>query len=424
MRLSQFVTKTSKEASQSDVSRNAQLLTRAGFVNKLMAGVYSYLPLGLRTLNKIERIVREEMDALGAQEVLLPALQPREIWDQTGRWDTVDVLFRFKGAGDRDLALGPTHEEVVTPLVNSFVQSYRDLPRAVYQIQTKFRNEARAKSGLLRGREFRMKDMYSFHANPEDLDAFYERSITAYHNVYRRCGLGAITLLTYASGGIFSKYSHEFQTLTPFGEDVVYRVPGKDIAINKEIIADREVLASLIPGFTGGAAELEEVKAIEVGNIFKLGTRFPDAFGNNYTDAAGGAQKIHMGCYGIGPSRLLGTIAECLGDERGLIWPDAVAPYQVHLVSLARSEEETAACDAIYQQLLQQGIEVLYDDRSGVQAGEKLADADLIGLPHRLLVSKKTLAAGGIEWKRRTAAEAVVLPLEQFLSKGMTAQAA
>jgi prolyl-tRNA synthetase len=424
MRLSQLVTKTSKDTSQSDVSRNAQLLTRAGYVNKLMAGVYSYLPLGLRALNKIEQIIREEMNALGAQEVLLPALQPREIWDQTGRWDTVDVLFRFKGAGDRDLALGPTHEEVVTPLVTSFVQSYRDLPRAVYQIQTKFRNEARAKSGLLRGREFRMKDMYSFHATPEDLDAFYEQALAAYKKVYERCGLGAITLVTYASGGIFSKYSHEFQTLTEYGEDTVFRAPGGSIAINKEVVEDVEALRAIVPSYQGGKIDLEEAKAIEVGNIFKLSTRFPDAFNATYTDAAGGQQKIYMGCYGIGPSRLLGTIAECLSDDKGLIWPDEVAPYTVHLVSLARTPEETEAAERVYAQLSAQGIDVLYDDRVGPQTGEKLADADLMGMPHRLLISKKTMAANGIEWKPRRATESQVLPFEQFLAQGVQMKAA
>jgi prolyl-tRNA synthetase len=417
MRLSQSIAKTSKETSQSDVSRNAQLLTRGGFINQLMAGVYSFLPLGLRTLNRIEQIIREEMDALGAQEVLMPALHPRDIWDQTGRWDTVDVLFRFKGAGDRDLALGPTHEEVVTPLVTSFVRSYRDLPRAAYQIQTKFRNEARAKSGLLRGREFRMKDMYSFHATPEDLDHFYDKALAAYKRVYERCGLGAITLVTYASGGIFSKYSHEFQTLTDYGEDIVYRLPDSDIAINKEIIEDQDALRSIMPNYQAGDEKrLIEAKAIEVGNIFKLSTRFPDAFGATYTDAAGTAQKIHMGCFGIGPSRLLGTIAECLSDERGLIWPESVAPYRVHLVSLARSDDEISACDGIYQTLTARGIETLYDDRHGLQAGEKLADADLIGIPHRLVVSKKTLAAQSVEWKRRTAAEGQLISLDDFMN--------
>ncbi|MDR3425377.1 MAG: hypothetical protein P4M13_09975 [Alphaproteobacteria bacterium] len=241
-----------------------------------MAGVYSYLPLGLRVLNHIEGIIREEMNALGAQEILMPALQPKELWDQTKRWETVDVLFRFKGRGDRELTLGPTHEEVVTPLVTRFVRSYRDLPVAAYQIQTKFRNEARAKSGVLRGREFRMKDLYSFHASQDDLDQFYERAVGAYQNVFSRCGLGHQTLLTYASGGVFSKFSHEFQTLTPYGEDTVYRVPGRDVAINKEIVHEEGVLKDVANG--KAIEDLEEVKAIEVGNIFKLSTRFTDAF--------------------------------------------------------------------------------------------------------------------------------------------------
>lgn len=398
MRLSQLFSRTSKEASQSDVSRNAQYLTRAGYIDKLMAGVYSYLPLGLRVLNRIESIIREEMDALGAQEVLMPALQPREIWDQTGRWDKVDVLFRFKGQGDRDLTLGPTHEEVVTPLVTNFIRSYRDLPTAAYQIQTKFRNEARAKSGLLRGREFRMKDMYSFHESQEDLDKFYERAIIAYKNVFARCGLGHLTLLTFASGGIFSKFSHEFQTVTPYGEDVIYRVPEADIAINKEILEEDGVLQDIAGGRT--AKELEEIKAIEVGNIFKLSTRFPDAFSRSFTDKNGNQQKIYMGCYGIGPSRLMGTIAECLSDDKGLVWPEEISPYHFHLISLARDEDDIRAADEIYTLLLNNGVEVLYDDRQ-LQAGEKLADCDLIGIPNRIVVSRKTLAQSSIEFKKR-----------------------
>lgn len=416
MKISQLLTKTTKDISRSDVSRNAQLLTRAGYIHKLMAGVYSFLPLGLRTLNKIENIIRQEMDMVGAQEVLMPALQPKEIWETTERWNKVDVLFKLSGQGDRDLALGPTHEEVVTPLVTNFVKSYRDLPKSVYQIQTKFRNEPRAKSGLLRGREFRMKDMYSFHTSQDNLDAFYTRATAAYKNIYKRCGLGDITLLTYASGGIFSRYSHEFQTITPYGEDIVYRIPGSDIAVNKEIISDQTVLAELIPNYKPGDEEkLEELKAIEVGNIFKLGSRFCDAFGASYTDDQGKNNPIVMGCYGIGPSRVMGTIAECLSDERGLIWPAAIAPYSVHLVSLSRDSGEIARCDEIYDQLRSLSIDVLYDDRVGVQAGEKLADADLIGLPHRIVVSKKTLAENKVEWKQRASSESVLLSLADFL---------
>ena len=418
MKISQLASRTTKNVAADEISKNAQLLTRAGFVHKLMAGVYTYLPLGLMALNKIENIVREEMNALGANEILMPALQPREIWDATQRWDAIDVLFKLKGAGDRDLALGPTHEEVVTPLMGTCIKSYRDLPLAVYQIQNKFRNEARAKSGLLRGREFRMKDLYSFHTDQADLDAYYDRATAAYHRVYARCGLGDRTLLTYASGGAFSKYSHEFQTLTEAGEDIVYRLPGTNIAINKEIIDDAEAMANIRA--THGVApeaQLEECKAIEVGNIFKLGTRFSDACGVKYTDREGKVQPVIMGCYGIGPSRLLGTIAEVLADERGLIWPAEIAPFKVHLVSLAKTDDEAQAVAALYAQLQSAGLSVLFDDRAGVSAGEKLADADLLGMPHRVVVGAKSLTNQAAEWKPRPAAEAQLVPLAQLVGQ-------
>jgi len=415
MRFTQLVTKTAKQTAESDVSRNAQLLTRAGYVNRLMAGVYSYLPLGLRVLTKIENIIRDEMNKLGGQEILMPALHPKEIWDTTGRWD-MDILFHLKGAGDRDFALGPTHKETVTPLIGSFVKSYRDLPTAVYQIQTKFRNEARAKSGLLRGREFRMKDLYSFHTSQADLDAFYERAVQAYKNIFARCGLGETTVMTYASGGAFSKFSHEFQTITPYGEDLIYRIPGKDIAINKEILGEEEVLKELVPGHKAGEKpQLEELKSIEVGTFFKLGTRFTDAFGVKFTDETGKPQPVLMGCYGIGPSRVMGTIAEVLSDEAGLIWPSEVAPYQVHLITLARDEAERTASDELYAKMTAAGIEVLYDDRLGARAGEKLNDADLIGLPVRVLLSHKTLEKQSAEVKKRTAKEAELIPLNKLL---------
>ncbi len=414
MRLSDLSSKTTKDVNQSDPSRNAQLLTKAGYVDRLMAGAYSYLPLGLRVLTKIENIIREEMNAVGSQEILMPALHPRENWDQTGRWDTVDILYKLKGAGDRDLTLGPTHEEVVTPLVGRFIQSYRDLPKSVYQVQTKFRNEVRAKSGLLRGREFRMKDLYSFHSTQEDLDTYYQRVLEAYHKVYRRCGLGDITLLTYASGGMFSKFSHEFQTITPYGEDTVFKIPGTEIAINKEIMGEVEVLKELLPNYKEGDEEnLEELKAIEVGNIFKLGSRFSDAFNLKYTDKEGKVNGIVMGCYGLGPSRVMGTIAECISDDAGLVWPEEVAPYQVHLVSLLKDGSEA---DALYSKLQESKIEVLYDDRSNSGAGEKFADADLIGCPYRLVISKKTLAENGLEFKKRSEKEGMIVSMEKALS--------
>jgi len=230
LRLSDLFTHTTKEFAQGEASRNARLLTRAGYISQLMAGVHSFLPLGLRVLDRIETIMREEMDGIGAQEILMPALQPKEIWARSGRWEKVDVLFKLTGGGDREFALGATHEEVVTQLVSGFIRSYRDLPVAVYQVQTKFRDEPRPKAGLLRAREFRMKDMYSFHANQASLNEFYEKAIGAYRNILRRCGLASHTILTFASGGIFSTYSHEFQTLTPFGEDIIYRLPGSEAA--------------------------------------------------------------------------------------------------------------------------------------------------------------------------------------------------
>jgi prolyl-tRNA synthetase len=409
LRQTQLVSRTVREASKEDVSVNAQLLVRAGFVDKLFAGVYSYLPLGCRVLAKIERIVREEMTRIGSQEVLMPALQPREIWDTTNRWD-MEVLFRLKGDGERDLALGPTHEEVVTPLVGRFLHSYKDLPASVFQIQTKFRNEPRAKSGVLRGREFRMKDMYSFHLDQADMDAFYERAKVAYTRVFDRCGLGPQTFLTFASGGAFSKYSHEYQTITPFGEDTIHLWREKGIAVNREILEDIRGA----PEWNG--AQFEEVKAIEVGNIFQLGTRFSDACGISVQDGTGTKRSVLMGCYGIGSTRLLGTVVEVHHDERGILWPEEVAPFDLHLLSLVRSAEEKAVVEQLLQKLDALGVDVLLDDRE-VSAGQKFADSDLIGIPTRAIVSAKTLAAGCLEVKRRASAEAEQIPTQAFLTK-------
>jgi prolyl-tRNA synthetase len=410
MRLSNFLQKSVKTYKE-DLSKNAQLLIRAGFVNCLMSGVYSYLPMGLRVLTKISNIVREEMNKIGAQEILMPVLQPREIWDTTGRWDKVDVLFKLKGHGDKDLALGPTHEEVVSPLVGLFINSYKDFPKAVFQIQTKFRNEPRAKSGILRGREFLMKDMYSFHTSQEDLDEFYEKSIVAYKNVYNRCGIGDKTILTFASGGVFSKYSHEFQTITPAGEDFVYKVKD-DLALNNEIIDDPEVLKEFN---IKDKNLLKTEKTIEVGNIFKLGTKFTSAFNVKYNDRDGSEKIPPMGCYGIGISRVMGAVVECLGDEKGLVWPEEIAPFKAHLVGLSFKEDEVAKCDEIYDKLLKAGIDVLYDDRRETSAGEKLNDADLFGIPHRLVVSSKTLTEGKVEYRKRNDDRTQLMKLEEII---------
>lgn len=392
MKQSHLFTKTQKQLSTDITSVNAQLLLRGGFIDQVTAGVYTMLPLGLLVLQRIEKIIREEMNAVGGQEISMPALLPKELWETTGRWSAIDVLFKLTGSGEKEYALGATHEEVVTPLVQKYVFSYKDLPQAVYQIQTKFRDEPRAKSGLLRGKEFRMKDLYSFHTSQEDLDAYYEKVTTAYHNVYRRCGIGESTVLTYASGGAFSKYSHEFQTISPVGEDLIFFCAGCAIAINKEIIED---LAHTCPQC--GNTTLEEKQAIEVGNIFKLGVRFTEAFQFSYLDEAGEAQHPIMGCYGIGPSRVMGTIVEMHHDEQGILWPKEIAPYDIHLVSLCREPEDKQKADAVYEQLRASGMSVLYDDRDEVRPGEKFADSDLIGIPTRYIVSKKTIENNQIE---------------------------
>jgi prolyl-tRNA synthetase len=412
MRQSALFTKVSRNIDKDEVSLNAQLLTRAGYVEKLMAGVYSFLPLGLRVLTKIEGIVRQEMDALGAQEIVMPALQPKDPWEQTGRWDTVDILFKFKGAGDRDMTLGPTHEEVVTPLVGKQIQSYRDLPIAVYQIQTKFRNEARAKSGLLRGREFRMKDMYSFHTSQNDLDAFYDRVVDAYKRVFQRCGVGESTLLTAASGGMFSKFSHEFQTLTESGEDIVYLHPDEALGINRELMELPDINKELnLVQPDGTYRPMEERKAIEVGNIFKLGTRFSDAFKLAFVDESGQKQSVIMGCYGLGPTRLMGAVVETLSDESGLKWPKEIAPFTLHLISLAKNAEEQEKAEQIYTSLTASGFQVLFDDRMDLRAGEKFAESDLLGVPDRLVVSSKTLAQESVEHKSRFTGATSLIPL-------------
>lgn len=395
MKQSQLFTKTRKVIAGDEPSINAQLLERAGFVSKLMAGVYSYLPLGLRVLTKIENIVRQEMNTVHGQEVFLPALQPKEVWEATGRWNSIDVLYKLKGAGDRDLALGPTHEEIITPLVAQYIQSYKDLPFAAYQIQTKFRNEVRSKSGLLRGREFRMKDLYSFHTSQEDLDQYYDTVKAAYLRIFDRCGLGDITYFTYASGGVFSKYSHEFQTVTEYGEDLVHVCAQCKVAINKEIIAD-------VPSCPDcGNKNLEEKKAIEVGNIFKLGTRFSASCSTLFTNQEDIQHPVIMGCYGLGTSRLMGSIVEILHDKAGIVWPKEIAPYAVHLVVLGKEDEVYTQAQQIYEQLLKQGVEVLFDDRRGLNPGEKFADSDLIGIPTRMVISPKTMLNNQIELKDR-----------------------
>lgn len=413
MRLSTLFTKTSKESVADASSLNADLLVRAGYVSKTMAGVYSFLPLGLRVLRNIEEIVREEMDRIDGQEVLLSALAPKEAWVSTGRWDTVDVLFKVEGADESEYALNPTHEEIVSPMAKAFVRSYRDLPFAAYQIQTKFRKELRAKSGILRGREFLMKDLYSFHVDTADLDRYYEVVQGAYDRVFERLGIGEHTYLTYASGGTFSQYSHEYQVLLPNGEDTIFvsveaEKQGKRIAVNREIF---EAGTTVCP-VTGGR-EFREERASEAGNIFKLGTKFSEPTELRFTDEKGAQHPVVMGCYGIGISRLMGILAEAWSDNKGLVWSPTVAPYRVHVVTLARSEDEPAWAEAValVEKLEAKGISVLFDDRFDVSAGVKFADADLLGMPTRVVVSKKTLEGKSVEMQDRRTGAVTMVPL-------------
>jgi len=396
MRQSKLFTKISKVPPKDETSFNAQVLIRAGFIDKVGAGIYSFLPLGLRVHNKICNIIRDEIDKIGGQEILMPGLTPKEVWDATDRWDSFDALFKLRGSDTKEYALGATHEEIVTPLVKKHIFSYKELPAHIYQIQTKFRNEKRAKAGLIRGREFSMKDLYSFHADEDDLNDYYKIVQKSYFKIFERCGLLDLTYLTFASGGAFSKYSHEFQTVTEAGEDLIYICENCQIAINKEIISEQKTCPNC------ENKNLREEKAVEVGNIFKLKTRFSKPFNFSYKDNDGKEKIVQMGCYGIGPSRIMGTIVEIFHDARGIIWPEEVAPFKVHLLKIGQSgktlEEKV---EKIYYDLQSSGIEVLFDDRS-LSAGEKFAEADLLGCPYRVVVSEKTLGQDKVEVKKRS----------------------
>lgn len=400
MRQSVVFTKTSKNAPKDETSLNAQLLIKAGYVDKLMAGVYSLLPFGKRVVDNIIEILQDELNALGAQQIKMPALTPKEAWVTTGRWDAMDVLFKLEN-DNQSYALGSTHEEVVTPLVKKFIHSYRDLPIAVYQIQDKFRNEARAKSGMLRGREFTMKDLYSFHATEEDLDQYYDKVTETYNKIFQRCGLNA--KLVEASGGVFSKLSHEFQVFTEFGEDTIFECTTCQKYRNKEIV--------FTDFCSDCATPLVKHKAIEVGNIFKLYQRFSDPFKVTYLDKVGKQQLVVMGCYGIGVTRLMGAIIEVSHDDKGIIWPESVSPFQFHLLNL---NKDSVQADVIYETLQKRGFEVLYDDRS-VSAGVKLNDADLIGITKRLVVGAKT--EGKIEYKLRSSTASELISLEEIIQR-------
>ncbi len=414
MRQSQLFTKTRKETPSDETAKNAQFLIRAGYVHKEMAGVYSYLPLGLRVLENIKQIIREEMNREGGQEIVMTALQEKEIWEKTDRWDDakVDNWFKTTLKNGTELGLGITHEEPLTRIMSSFISSYRDLPRYAYQFQNKFRNEIRAKSGIMRGREFMMKDLYDFSRDEVEHNEFYGRMREAYKRVFKRVGIGDRTYVTFASGGIFSEFSEEFQTVSDAGEDIIYIDQKSGIALNKEVYND-EVIAKL--GLK--REELVEKKSIESGNIFHLGTKFSEPLGLYYTNENEEKVPVYMGSYGLGPTRLMGTLVEVLGDDKGIVWPESVAPFTVHLIGLNNDDGEIKDwTDGLYLSLKRQHIEVLYDDRDA-RAGEKFADSDLIGIPYRVIVSKRAKEEGKFEVVRRADGEVSYLTEEELYAR-------
>lgn len=413
MRQSHLFGKTRKEKPSDEIAKNAVFLEQGGFIYKTMAGVYDYLPLGFRVLEKINTIIREEMNAIGGQEIFLSALQPRERWEKTGRWEKLkDIMYQFKDNSERDIGLATTHEEALAEIATHSIQSYRDMPLFVYQIQTKFRDEPRAKSGLMRGREFLMKDLYSFHESEEDLDTFYDTAAKAYERIFERCGLTAYK--TEAGGGTFTNnITHEYQVLSEAGEDTIFYCETCSFAQNKEVAKIKE--GDACPACE---AKIKTGKSIEVGNIFRLGTVFSDAFNLFYSDEKGEKHPVWMGSYGIGPGRLMAAIVEIFSDERGIRWPASVAPFQAHLISIPGADPAVEKkAEELYALLGAHGIKTLFDDRKEKSPGEKFADADLIGIPLRIVVSAKTLAKNSVEVKKRDEDAIELIKISDFIKK-------
>ncbi len=413
MRVSQLFTKTSKSIPSDETARNAQLLIQAGFIHKEMAGVYAYLPLGLKVLENIKQIVRQEMNAIGGQELIMTALQRQELWESTDRWDDqkVDIWFKTGLKNGTTVGLAWSHEEPIGQMMKNYLESYRDLPISVYQFQTKLRNELRAKSGIMRGREFVMKDLYSFNPSEAAHQTFYEQVAAAYLRVFDRVGLGEITFKTFASGGAFTQFSHEFQTITPAGEDTIYVDHQKRLAVNQEVYSD-EVIQQL----DLDKNKLQKTKAAEVGNIFSFGTAKSEQLGLFFTDEDGHERPVVLGSYGIGVTRLMGVIAEHFSDDLGLAWPESVSPYKVYLAGLGGDRAVTEGADKLYQDLTDAGCAVLYDDRDE-RAGAKFADADLLGIPYRVVVSDKTLQAAAYELKSRASKSVETVSHDDLLKK-------
>ncbi len=405
MRYSESFVKTLRSAPKDETARGAQYLCRAGYIYKELAGVYDYLPLGLKVLDNIKNIIRDELNEIGCQELLMSTLQNPDPWRKTDRWDIekMDIWFRTKLAAGGELGLAPTHEEPIVQLMKTYISSYKDLPLAAYQIQTKFRNELRAKSGIMRGREFIMKDLYSFSKNQAEHDAFYHKAEKTYAKIYARLGIGDDTFETFASGGVFSKYSHEFQTVTEVGEDTIYFNSDKSVVLNEEVLND-DVLAEL--GVK--REELQSARAAEVGNIFTLKTKYSEPLGLEFTNQAGNRETVLMGCYGIGVSRVMGVIAEKLSDDKGLVWPEEVAPFKYHLIAIG--EKGTKFANDLYH-----GYEAqtFYDDRD-VRPGEKFADSELIGIPYSIIVSDRSIENNQVEVVERKTSKRKIYRIEDF----------
>jgi len=404
MRQSKLFYKTSKEAPKEAEIASHKLLVKADFISQLASGIYSFLPLGYNVHKKISDIIRDELDAIGSQELFLPVLQPKELWLKTGRWEKMDPpIIVIKDRHDREFALGPTHEEVITDLAKPRIQSYKDLPVALYQIQTKFRNEMRLTGGLLRTKEFAMADLYSFHWDKEDLEKFFNRVLGAYDNIFHRCGLDAVK--SEASGGAFTKEkTYEFQVISDVGEDKILFCPKCKWAANLEVA--QPDIQKKCPQC---GAELTQKSSIEVGHTFRLGTKYSEPLSLSFVNEKGEKKNVIMGCYGIGVGRLMATIVEINRDNNGIVWPEEVAPFRVHLIQIENSKKVKDAAEKLHFDLQKENIEVLYDDREDKTTGEKFAEADLLGMPYRIVVSERTVEKKKFEVKKRKDAKAELM---------------
>ena len=410
MRYSKLFGKSLRSAPKEAESTSHKLLACGGFIDQLAAGIYTFLPLGWRVHSKIAGVIREEIDAIGGQEFSMPVLAPKALWRETGRWETIDPpLFITKDRHNKEYALGPTHEEVITDLARRFVKSYKDLPFAAYQIQDKFRNELRATGGLLRTREFFMKDLYSFHADEADFKEFFKKAIGSYTKIFASCGL-KILVSQASSGSIGGDVTYEFQVPAEVGEDLVLFCKKCGYAINREISQEKKI-GDKCPEC---GDILNQTQAIEAGQVFSLGTKYSKGMGATFVDRQGTQKPIIMGCYGIGIGRLMGTIVEVYHNDAGIIWPENVAPYKIHLVSIGDGQDVIKKAAEIYQNLVKKGEEVLYDDRDE-SPGVKLADADLIGIPERWVVSENTLKKDSIEVKKRSEDSAKLVKISNLI---------